>query len=46
MLDKIKIDGKLTLMWTEAARALICMLPMIDDLATIKNVFDSKHVRM
>jgi len=28
MLDKIKVNGKLTLMWTEAARALICMLPM------------------
>lgn len=29
MLDKIKIDGKLTLMWTEALRALICLLPML-----------------
>ncbi len=28
MLDIIKIDGKLTLMWTEALRALVCMLPM------------------
>jgi hypothetical protein len=28
MLDKIKVDGKLTLMWTEAGRALLCMLPM------------------
>jgi hypothetical protein len=28
MLDRIKIDGKLTLMWSEALRALICMLPM------------------
>jgi len=28
MLDKLKVDGKLTLMWTEALRALICMLPM------------------
>ncbi len=28
MLDRIKVDGKLTLMWTEAARALLCMLPM------------------
>lgn len=28
MLDRIKIDGKLTLMWTEALRAFICMLPM------------------
>lgn len=28
MLDKIKVDGKLTLMWTEALRALVCMLPM------------------
>lgn len=28
MLDKIKVDGKLTLMWTEAVRALVCMLPM------------------
>lgn len=28
MLDKIKIDGKLTLMWSEAVRAFICMLPM------------------
>jgi hypothetical protein len=29
MLDKIKVDGKLTLMWTEAARALVCMIPML-----------------
>lgn len=28
MLNKIKVDGKLPLMWTEATRALICMLPM------------------
>ena len=28
MLDKIKVDGKLTLMWTEAVRALMCMVPM------------------
>lgn len=28
MLDRIKVDGKLTLMWTEALRALVCMLPM------------------
>jgi hypothetical protein len=28
MLDRIKVDGKLTLMWTEALRALLCMLPM------------------
>lgn len=28
MLDKIKVDGKLTLMWTEAIRALLCMMPM------------------
>ena len=28
MLDRIKVDGKLTLMWTEAARALVCMMPM------------------
>lgn len=28
MLDKIKVNGKLTLMWTEAARAAMCMLPM------------------
>ena len=28
MLEKIKVNGKLTLMWTEAARALLCMLPM------------------
>lgn len=28
MLDLIKVNGKLTLMWTEALRALICMLPM------------------
>lgn len=28
MLDIIKVNGKLTLMWTEALRALICMLPM------------------
>ena len=28
MLDRIKVDGKLILMWTEAARALMCMLPM------------------
>ena len=28
MLNRIKINGKLNLMWTEALRALICMLPM------------------
>ena len=28
MFDKIMIDGKLTLMWTEAFRSLLCMLPM------------------
>jgi len=28
VLDRIKVDGKLTLMWTEAARAFVCMLPM------------------
>ena len=28
MLDRIKVNGKLTLMWTEAIRALLCMLPM------------------
>ena len=28
MLDAIEVQGKLTLMWTEAARALLCMLPM------------------
>lgn len=28
MLDIVKVNGKLTLMWTEAIRALICMLPM------------------
>lgn len=28
MLDRLKVDGKLTLMWTEAVRALVCMLPM------------------
>ncbi|MEO5628038.1 MAG: FUSC family protein [Candidatus Saccharimonadales bacterium] len=28
MLDRIKVNGKLTLMWTEALRALVCMLPM------------------
>jgi len=29
MLDKIKVNGKLTLMWSEAVRALVCMLPML-----------------
>lgn len=33
MLDKIKIDGKLTLMWTEALRALVCMLPTFGAMA-------------
>jgi len=28
MFDRIKVNGKLTLMWTEALRALVCMLPM------------------
>ena len=28
MFKRIQVDGKLTLMWTEALRALICMLPM------------------
>jgi hypothetical protein len=28
MLDPIKVGGKLTLMWTEAIRAALCMLPM------------------
>ncbi|MCU0667541.1 MAG: FUSC family protein [Patescibacteria group bacterium] len=28
MLDKIKVNGKLTLMWSEAIRAFVCMLPM------------------
>ena len=26
MLDALSIDGKLTLVWTEALRALVCML--------------------
>jgi uncharacterized membrane protein len=28
MVDRLKVDGRSTLMWTEAARALVCMLPM------------------
>jgi hypothetical protein len=28
MLDRVKVDGKLTLMWSEALRVLLCMLPM------------------
>ena len=28
VLDRIKVNGKLTLMWTEAIRAALCMLPM------------------
>lgn len=28
MLKRIQVDNKLTLMWTEAVRALVCMLPM------------------
>lgn len=28
MFDRLKVDGKLTLMWTEALRAFVCMLPM------------------
>ena len=28
LLEKIKVNGKLTLMWTEALRAFVCMLPM------------------
>ncbi|HVO86162.1 MAG TPA: hypothetical protein VMT23_00320, partial [Candidatus Binatia bacterium] len=28
MLDRIKVGGKLTLMWTEALRAFLSMLPM------------------
>lgn len=33
MLDKLKVNGKLTLMWTEAVRALFCMLPMFAAIA-------------
>jgi hypothetical protein len=33
MLDKIKVNGKLTLMWTEALRALVCMLPTFAAMA-------------
>jgi hypothetical protein len=29
MLDSLKVNGKLPLMWTEAIRALVCMLPMV-----------------
>lgn len=39
MLDKIKVDGKLTLMWTEAARALMCMLPMFGATILGKTTF-------
>jgi hypothetical protein len=39
MLDKIKVDGKLTLMWTEAARALVCMLPMFAYIGLGKTTF-------
>ena len=28
IIEKIKVNGKLTLMWTEALRAFVCMLPM------------------
>jgi hypothetical protein len=28
MLDRLKVNGRLTLMWSEALRALLCMLPM------------------
>jgi hypothetical protein len=28
MLNWLKVDGKLTLLWSEALRALVCMLPM------------------
>lgn len=39
MLDKIKVDGALTLMWTEAARALACMVPMFAATAIGKTAF-------
>lgn len=39
MLDKIKVDGKLTLMWTEALRALLCMLPMFVAVGLNKTTF-------
>lgn len=39
IVDKIKVDGKLTLMWTEAIRALVCMLPMLVYAAMGKTSF-------
>ncbi|TAH32880.1 FUSC family protein [Candidatus Saccharibacteria bacterium] len=39
LVDKIKVDGKLTLMWTEAIRALVCMLPMLVYAAMGKTSF-------
>jgi hypothetical protein len=39
MLDRLKIDGKLTLLWTEALRALVCMLPMFIYSALGKTAF-------
>ena len=39
MLDEIKVNGKLTLMWTEAARALICVLPMFVAVGMGKTAF-------
>lgn len=39
MLDRIKVDGNLTLMWTEAVRALVCMLPMFGAMALGKTSF-------
>jgi hypothetical protein len=39
MLDRIKVDGKLTLMWTEAIRALVCMMPMFGAMALGKTTF-------
>ncbi len=39
IVDRIKVDGKLTLMWTEAARALVCMLPMFVYAAMGKTSF-------
>lgn len=39
MLDKLKVNGKLTLMWSEALRALVCMLPTFAAMGMGKTSF-------
>lgn len=39
MLDRLKVDGKLTLSWSEATRAFICMLPMFFAIGLDKNAY-------